>query len=316
MKKFVIAGLLIVSSNTFAVTFFTIGTGGVTGSYFPMGTVICRWLNTQTHETNLHCNVQTGGSVTNINNLKTEKIAFGFAQSDVIYQAYHGTKRFEGQPYPNLRSIMAIYPEMMALVVDKRAGIKTLTDIKGKKINVGNLGSGHEVTTRDIFQEVGLLQADLKLASHFKDEACPSALNNQLIEGYFYMGGHPTANIRMAANLTKIDLIPISGNAIDNMIAKYPYYIKGVIPSQLYQGINEDIPSIGVKAVLVTSVNASNKEVRLILKTVLDNFAYLKHIHPLLRQRAVTKENLLEGLSVPLHPAAHKYYQEVGLLKE
>jgi len=307
--------MLILSNSTFAIDFFTIGTGGVTGSYFPMGTVICRWINAVTNETNLHCNVQTGGSVTNINNIKNNNIAFGLAQSDAVHQAYHGTKRFEGKAYKELRSVMAIYPEMMALVVNKSAGIKTLRDIKGKAINLGEPGSGHEVTTMDIFREVGLFKEDLKWAGDLKGDDCPKKLGKNEIDGYFYMVGHPTANIRLAADSTKIDLVPITGNAINRMIEKYPYYIKDIIPGGLYDGVNKDVLSIGVKAVLVTSAAASEKTVRLILETVLDNFSYLKHFHPLLRQRAVTKESLLEGLSAPLHPAAKKYYQEVGLLK-
>ncbi|MDM8557796.1 TAXI family TRAP transporter solute-binding subunit [Candidatus Parabeggiatoa sp. HSG14] len=320
MKKWLVAGLVFVfSTNVFATDFFTIGTGGITGLYFPMGVVICRWVNTQTPETNLHCTVEaTDGSVANINQIKEGTIAFGLAQSDVIYQLYRGINRFKGKAYKNLRSVMAIYPEVLTLVVNKNAGISVLQDIKGKRINVGNPGSGTEVITTATFNEAGFSKQDLALAAAFSLTECPTALQKGQIDGYFFMVGHPTANIRIANSLTAIDIIPLENKVISQMVKKFPYLIKGTIPWGLYEGIDEKVvQSIGVKATLVTSVDTSDELVRLVVKTILDNFEYLKYVNPLLRQEAVTKKGLTEGrFSAPLHPAAKKYYQEMGLLEE
>lgn len=315
MKKFLVMGMaLALSTRALAVDIFTIGTGGVTGSYFPMGNAICRAMNKQVKETELYCNVEsTGGSVININNIESGKTEFGFAQSDVVYQAYHGTKQFEGQAYKELRSVMAIYPEVLALVVNKAAGIKTLQDIRGKRINIGNPGSGNEATVMALFNQVGFSKMDLALAGVLKAQDCPDALKNQQIDGYFYMVGHPSANIGVAAESVNMELVPLESESINGMIEHYPYYIKGVIPGGLYPGVDSDVPSIGVKAVLVTAKDASDKTVRLIVKTVLDNFNYFKAVHPLLEQKVVTKENLLVDLSAPLHPAAAAYYREIGL---
>jgi hypothetical protein len=317
MKKIlVICMALALSTSALAVDIFTIGTGGVTGSYFPMGNAICRAMNKQLKETELYCNVEsTGGSVININNIESGKTEFGFAQSDVVYQAYHGTKQFEGQAYKELRSVMAIYPEVLALVVNKTAGIKTLQDIRGKRINIGNPGSGNEATVMELFNQVGLGKTDLALAGVLKAQDCPDALKDQQIDGYFYMVGHPSANIGIAAESVNIELVPLESESINGMIEHYPYYLKSIIPGGLYPGVESDVPSIGVKAVLVTAEETSDKAVRLIIKTVLDNFNYFKTVHPLLGQKAVTRENLLVGLSAPLHPAAAAYYREVGLLK-
>jgi uncharacterized protein len=319
MKKWFVAGLIFVfSPGVFATDFFTIGTGGITGSYFPMGVVICRWVNTETPETNLHCTVEmTDGSVANLNHLKEGTIAFALVQSDVIYQSYRGINRFEGKPYKKLRSVMAIYPEVLTLIVKKNAGITTLQDIKGKRINMGNPGSGSEVVTMNMLREAGLSKQDLALATTFSSTECPTALQKNQIDGYFFMVGHPTANISIAASLTAIDIIPLENQLIKQIVQKYPYYIKGTIPWGLYESVDEKvIQSIGVKATLVTSADVPDKWVRLIVKTILDNFVYLKHIHPLLQQDAVTKKGLTEGrFSAPLHPAAKKYYEEIGLLE-
>lgn len=319
MKKFLILGAaaLAFSTPATAVDFFTIGTGGVTGSYFPMGVIICQKVNAQIEQTGLYCSAEsTGGSATNIENIKTRRVVFGFAQSDVVYQAYHGLKKFEGKPYRELRSVMAIYPEVLSLVVNKNAGINQLQDIRGKRINVGNPGSGNEITALALFEEAGLTKGELALAGTLKAPECPEALKEQQIDGYFYMVGHPSANINIASQLTGIDLVPIAGEVIDKMIRHYPYYIKATIPGDTYSGVNRDVPSVGVKAVLVTSEEVSDEVVQLILKVVLDNFSELKAHHPLLAQDAVTKENLLVGLNAPLHPGAEKYYREVGLLKK
>jgi len=318
MKKWLVALVFVFSTNVFATDFFTIGTGGITGSYFPMGVIICRWVNTQTPETDLHCTVEsTAGSVTNINRIKEGTIAFSLAQSDVIYQSYRGINRFDGKPDKKLRSVMAIYPEVLTLVVNKNAGISTLQDIKDKRINVGNPGSGSEMITMDMFREAGLSKQDLALAGTLSSTECPTALQKGQIDGYFFMVGHPSANIRMANALSAIDIIPLESKLINQMVKKIPYFNKGIIPWGLYEGVDEKtIQSIGVKATLVTSVDVPDKWVRLVIKTILDNFEYLKHIHPLLRQDAVTKKGLTEGrFSAPLHPAAKKYYQEIGLLE-
>lgn len=317
MKKWLVAGLISVfSTSVFATDFFTIGTGEITSSDFPMGVVICRWVNTQTPETNLHCTVEaTDGSVANINHIKDGTMAFGFAQSDVIYQSYRGINRFKGKPYKKLRSVMTIFPKVLTLVVNKNAGISTVQDIKGKRINVGHSGSDSETITMDMFREAGLSKQDLALVTTLSTTECPTALQAGHIDGYFFMVGHPTANIRMATDLTAINIIPLENKLRNQMVNKFPYYSQETIPWGLYDGVNEAIQSIGVKATLVTSVDVPDKWVRLVVKTIVDNFVYLKHIHPLLQQDAVTKKGLTEGrFSAPLHPAAKKYYMERGIL--
>ncbi|MCV6636931.1 TAXI family TRAP transporter solute-binding subunit [Candidatus Albibeggiatoa sp. nov. NOAA] len=316
LKTKLATGLLALglSFNTHAINFFSIGTGGVTGTYYPTGGAICRLVNKHKSETKMHCSVEsTGGSVYNINTIKNGELDFGIAQSDVVYQAYNGAGKFDKKPYTDIRSVMAIYPELLALVVSKASGINTLENIEGKKINLGNPGSGNEATADILLAESDMSRDDLALAGVLKAQECPTALRDKKIDGYFYMVGHPTSNIQDAANSVDIQLIPIDGAAADSMIQKYPYFAKGIIPAGIYKNVNEDVHSVGVKAVLVTKKNTKDETVELVLRTILNEFENFKRLHP--AYKTITKESLLEGLSAPLHPAAKKVYQEMDLMK-
>jgi TRAP transporter TAXI family solute receptor len=311
-----VAALLIFSFslNAQAINFFSIGTGGVTGTYYPTGGAICRLVNKHKKDTKMHCSVEsTGGSVYNINTIKNGELEFGIAQSDVVHQAYQGTGKFEGKPYNELRTVMAIYPELLAFVVSQASGIESLEDMMGKKINLGNPGSGNEATADILLAEIGMSRDDLALAGVLKAQECPTALRDKKIDGYFYMVGHPTSNIQDAANSVDIRLIPIDDTSANAIIKQYRYFAKGVIPGGIYKNVDKDTPSIGVKAVLVTTKDTENKTVELILTTILDEFENFKRLHP--AYKMITKESLLEGLSAPLHPAAKNVFQKANLIK-
>lgn len=306
---------LLISQTAAAVEVFTIYGGAFTGTYFPMSVVICNPINEQVKSTELFCNVEfSGGSVDNIASLTNNNYAFAMVQSDVVYQAYRGEERFTGKPHPQLRSIMAIYPEVLSLVVNQKAKIKTLQDLKGKRISIGKPGSGTYFTVNNLFAEMNLSLSDL-VESPLNAEESVNALKEEKIDGYFFMAGHPNVNVETASRMVNIDIIPLEDKLIENLTKKHPYYLKGEVPGRSYERFQKAVPTIGVKAVLVTSADAPDKIVELIIKTVLDNFWLFKRRHPLLAQKAVTEENLLEGLGAPLHPAAEKYYKQVGLLK-
>ncbi|DAB34047.1 MAG TPA: C4-dicarboxylate ABC transporter substrate-binding protein [Sulfurospirillum sp. UBA12182] len=306
-----LAGAL--SIPAMAAEFITIGTGGVTGTYYPTGGAVCRLVNKLKKETGIRCSVEsTGGSVYNINTIRAGELDFGIAQSDTISQALNGKVAFEGNPYTGIRSVIAIYPELLALVVRADTGIKQLTDIKGKKINVDIPGSGTRVTAEIVMDAVGLSTKDLALVSELKSTEGPNMLKDKKIDGYFGVFGHPTANIKDAANSTDAFIVPIEGAKVDELIAKYPYYAKGVISGTFYKGITNDTPSIGVKAVLVTSDKVSEKAVYTVTKAILDNFEDFKSLHP--AYKTITKKSLLEGLTASQHPGAIKAFKEAGLL--
>ena len=168
----------------FATEFITIGTGGVTGTYYPTGGAICRLVNKMKKETKIRCSVEsTGGSVYNINTIKNKELDFGIAQSDVVYQASRGNGKFKGKKVSKLRSVMAIYPELLALVTRKDSNIYKLSDIKGKRINLGNPGSGNEATALTLFDLSDIKKSSLKFAGALKAAEITNALRDNKIDG-------------------------------------------------------------------------------------------------------------------------------------
>ncbi|MBU3015783.1 TAXI family TRAP transporter solute-binding subunit [Poseidonibacter lekithochrous] len=309
-KTSILTALIIPS---FSAEFVTIGTGGVTGTYYPTGGAICRLVNKYKKETKIRCSVEsTAGSVYNINTIKNGNLDFGIAQSDVVYQASKGTGDFKGNSIKKLKSVMAIYPELLTLVTRKDANINNITDIKGKRINLGNPGSGNEATTLTLFEASGIKKEDLEFAGTLKASEMPDALKENKIDGYFYMVGHPTANIKDATNSVDARITPLNGPNIDALIKKYPYFAKADVPAGMYKGNPNDIPTFGVKAVLITSDDVSEKAVYTMVKAILENFDKFKKLHPAYSN--ITKQSLLEGLSAPLHEGAKRYFKEAGLL--
>jgi uncharacterized protein len=314
MKKIATATLVgLLSIPAFSAEFITIGTGGVTGTYYPTGGAICRLVNQYKKETKIRCSVEsTGGSVYNINTIKNGELDFGIAQSDVVYQASKGEGKFAGNAVPKLKSVMAIYPELLTLVTRKDANINKLIDVKGKRINLGNPGSGNEATALTLFSESGIKKDDLAFAGALKASEMPDALRDNKIDGYFYMVGHPTANIKDASTSVDVKITPIDGANVDTLIKKYPYFAKADVPGGIYKGNDEPTPTFGVKAVLVTSDDVSVNAVYTVVKAILENFDDFKKLHPAYSN--ITKKSLLDGLSAPLHEGAKKYFQEAGLL--
>jgi len=315
MKK-LFSGFLggaLLATSALAYQYITIGTGGVTGVYYPTGGAICRMMNKVKKNTGIKCSVEsTGGSVYNINNIKNGELDFGIAQSDVVYQAANGTGKFKGKAYKDLRVVMSIHPELLTFVVRKDSGIKKLTDIEHKRINIGNPGSGNEASVNLLFSQPSLKNI------HFNKEGlkaaeCPNALKDKKIDGYFYMVGHPTANIKDAANSTAIDLINLDGPAAQKLVKEKSYYAFGTIPAGMYKGVNHDTKTYGVKAVLVTNNKMSNQAVYAMVKSILDNFNKFKRLHPAYKH--LTKKDLLKGFDHKImHPGAVKAFKEAGLL--
>ncbi len=221
-------------------------------------------------------------------------------------------KKFENKPVKKLRSVMAIYPELFTLVTRKEAGIKGIMDVKGKRINLGNPGSGNEATALALFKKLGIKKSDLGFAGVLKAGEAPDALRDNKIDGYFYMVGHPTANIKDASNSVNVAITPISGAKIDSFVKENPYFAQADVPAGLYKGVDTPVPTFGVKAVLVTSTDVSDKAVYTLVKSILENFDAFKKLHPAYAN--ITKESLLDGLSAPQHEGAKKYFKEAGLL--
>jgi TRAP transporter TAXI family solute receptor len=313
MKKVLLSSALI-ASTMFGYEFVTIGTGGVTGVYYPTGGAICKMMNKNKKETGIKCSVEsTGGSVYNVNNIKNGELDFGMVQSDVVYQAYNGEGKFDGKAYKGLRTVMSIHPELLTFIVRKDSGIKSIYDMKGKTVSIGNPGSGQRATVELLVSKSPKLSLDGVNVEGLKAAESPNALKDKKIDGYFYVVGHPTANFKDAANSTEVDFISINCPTAKKLVAQKPYYAFGTIPAGMYKGVDHDTETFGVKAVLATSSNESNKAVHALVKSVLDNFDKFKKLHPAYKH--LTKEDLLKGLAAPMHPGATAAFKEAGLIK-
>jgi len=214
--------------------FVTIGTGGVTGVYYAVGGAICRLVNKDRAKTGIRCSVEsTGGSVYNVNTIKAGELDFGMAQSDVGYQAYNGTGSFK-EADKDLRSVFSVHPEPFTLVARKEAGITKFTDLKGKRVNVGNPGSGTRSAMDELLAAEGMKVSDFALASELKADEHGPALCDNKIDAFFYGVGHPSANIQDPTTTCGARLVPIADAAVDALVAKHSYYAKVTIPGGIY----------------------------------------------------------------------------------
>ncbi|HAK45597.1 MAG TPA: C4-dicarboxylate ABC transporter substrate-binding protein [Spirochaeta sp.] len=298
-------------------TFVTIGTGGVTGVYYPTGGAISRMINAKYDEYGIKATVEsTGGSVYNINAVLSGDLDFGVAQSDRQFQAVNGTAEWaDAGPQKDLRAVFSIHPESITLIASMNSGINSVADLKGKRVNIGNPGSGQLQNSKDVLAAAGLTDADIQ-AEGVKAVEAPGLLNDERIDAFFYTVGHPNGNIKEAtAGRVKVMIVPIDGTVADNMTSKYPYYAKSLIPVKEYPMSENtaDIPSVGVKATFVTNASVSDDVVYAMTKEVFDNFDDFKKLHP--AYQVLTKESMLKGLSAPIHPGALKYYEEAGLVQ-
>ena len=298
-------------------TFVTIGTGGVTGIYYPTGGAISRMVNKKFDEYRIKATVEsTGGSVFNINAVLNGDLEFGVVQSDRQYQAYNGLAEWsESGRQTDLRSAFSVHPESITVIASEKSGIREIKELKGEKVNLGNPGSGQLQNSKDVLKAVGLTEVDLS-AEYVKAVEAPGLLQDERIDAFFYTVGHPNGNIKEATSgRIKVFIVPIKGPDIDKMLKRYPYYAKSTIPHSFYPSAlnTEDIETVGVKATFVTSKNVDEDIVYAVTKEVFENFEDFKSLHP--AYQVLTKENMLEGLSAPIHKGALKYYKEVGLDK-
>ena len=310
-------GLYLVGCGAKETRFVTIGTGGVTGLYYPTGGAISRMLNKKFKQFKIKATVEsTSGSVFNINAVLQGDMEFGIAQSDRQYQAYHGLAEWaEAGPQTDLRAVFSLHAEPITLVVSEQSGIRDIEDLRSKRINLGNPGSGQLQNSKDVLTAAGLSDQDV-LAEYVKAVEAPGLLQDERLDGFFYTVGHPNGNIKEATSgRIKVFIVPIRGQRIDKMVEDCPYYAKAVIPRSFYpRALNsDDIETIGVKATFVTSRDIDEDLVYALARLVFENLEEFKKLHPAYKQ--LTRENMLRGLTAPVHRGALRYYREAGLDK-
>src|SRR5512138_1574055 len=274
--------LAMTAAATAQQKFVTIGTGGVTGVYYAVGGAICRLVNKDRPKHGLRCSVEsTGGSVYNVNTIKSGELDFGMAQSDVQYQDYNATGPFK-EADKDLRAVMSVHPEPFTVVARKEANIKTFADFKGKRFNVGNPGSGTRASLEELLAAMGWKLSDFALASELKADEHGPALCDGKIDGFFYGVGHPSANIQDPTTSCGAKLVSLTGPAVDKLITEKPYYAKATIPGGLYPNNPDVTTTYGVLATVVTSAKTPPDVVYQVVKAVFDNFDEFKKLHPAL----------------------------------
>jgi TRAP transporter TAXI family solute receptor len=310
---FTIVGTLGAAPAQAQQKFVTIGTGGVTGVYYAAGGAICRLINKDRAKHGIRCSVEsTGGSVYNLNTIRGGELDFGVAQSDWQFHAYNGSSTFkDAGPNKDLRAVFSIHPEPFTVVARKEAGVTKFEDLKGKRFNVGNPGSGTRASMESLLTSMGWKLSDFALASELKADEHGAALCDNKIDGFFYGVGHPAANIQDPVTTCGAKLVPLTGPAVDKIVSGAPYYAKVNIPGGMYAGNPNPTPTYGVLATFVASTKTPDATVYELVKAVFENFDDFKKLHPAFANLD-PKDMIKNGNSAPLHPGAAKYYKEKG----
>lgn len=292
--------------------FITIGTGGQTGVYYVVGQSICRLVNRGAADHGLKCTApSTGGSIANINAIKAGDMDMGVAQSDWQFHAYNGTSKFEGQQFGDLRAVFSVHGEPFTVIARADSGIESFADLKGKRVNVGNPGSGQRATMEVVLSALGWSMDDFALASELKPAEQSAALGDNKVDAIIYTVGHPNGSIQEATSTVEAKLVDVTGPEIEKLISENAYYAAAKIPGGMYAGNDADATTFGVKATFVTSASVDDDVVYNVVKAVFDNFDRFKGLHPAFAN--LTEEEMISGgLSAPLHPGAEKYYKERG----
>ncbi|SUV53333.1 TAXI family TRAP transporter solute-binding subunit [Bordetella parapertussis] len=296
-----------------AQQFFRIGTGGTAGTYYPVGGMIANSISQPGKL--IATAVASNGSVANINGILGGSLEAGFTQSDVAYWAYSGTGTFDGKPKAqDLRLIATLYPESIHLVARKGSGIKTVADLRGKRVSMDEPGSGTLVDVRLILGAFGMTDKDIK-AEYLKPNQAGDKLKDGGLDAFFFVGGVPAGAIsELASSGAGIELVPIVGPEIDKLRSQQEFFTPDTIAANTYQNVGE-VKTISVNAQLVTSAKLPEQTVYDIVKALYSDATRKTLDNGHAKGKLITKENAVKGAGIPFHAGAEKYYKEVGLLK-
>ena len=296
-----------------AQQFFRIGTGGTAGTYYPVGGMIA---NAISQPGKIVATAQaTNGSVANVNGIAGGAMESGFSQADVATWAQKGTGIYEGKPnVPGLRLIANLYPESVHVVVRKGAGIKSVADLKGKRVALDEPGSGTLVNARAILAAYGVKESDIK-PEYIKPNQAGDKLKDGALDAFFFTGGAPAGAIaELASAGGGIDILPITGKEADALRASSPFFAPDVIPADTYRGVGE-VKTLAVGAQWVTSDKADANTVYEITKALFSEAAQKQLAAGHAKGKFITKENAVKGAGIPFHPGAERFYKEAGVLK-
>ena len=286
--------------------FLNIGTGGMAGTYYPIGSAIAEILNQEIP--GMSANAQsTGASVVNINMLGDGSLDLATVQNDIAYYAEHGTEMFVDKQVTGLKGIASLYPETCQFVTLRSSGIKSLAELKGKRVAVGAVGSGVEANARQILAAYGITYDDID-AQFLSFAEGARALKDGSVDVAVLTAGYPTASVQDIAAQNQIRLLPIEENIADGLIAKYPFYTKAVIPAGTYAGFDEDVAGLSVMAMLVAGPNVNTDLGYTVTKAIFGNLDRLQAAHAVGKQ--ITRDTVKNGMSLPMNEGAEQYFNE------
>lgn len=308
-------GLGLPSASEAQQQFTTIGTGGVTGVYYPTGGAICRLLNQGRSEHGIRCSAEsTAGSIFNLNALRDGELDFGVVQSDWQYHSFNGSSRFEEQgPHEDLRAVFSLHPEPFTVVVRNEVAATSFDEIQGLRVNIGNPGSGQRGTAERLMDAYGWSTDVFAQATELPSREQAAALCDDRIDVILFTVGHPSGAIQEPIATCGARLINVTGDVVDTLVDDNPYYFHATLPAGMYPGMDADVSTFGVGATLVSSASVDDEVVYQLTRAVFENFETFTGLHPAF---AVLDPATMvsSGLSAPLHPGAERYYREVGMI--
>jgi TRAP transporter TAXI family solute receptor len=318
MKKLLIAILVtalmlaaVLTGCTTGKTNLIMATGGTSGTYYSFGGAICQIFNTKLENMNVTAQ-STGASKENIRLVGSKEAELAIVQNDVMDYAYEGIELFEGEKVQNIRTVAVLYPEIIQIVVSPDSGINSVADMKGKRISVGDAGSGVEANARQILAAYGMTFNDIQ-ASHLSFSESASAFKDKQLDGFFVTAGSPNPAIQEITAMQAVKILSIDDATADKLIEKYPFYTKYTIAKDTYKDMGDDANTLAVMATLIAGSELSEDTVYNLTKALFENQAELGNAHA--KGKEMSLEGAVNGVSVPFHPGAEKYYKEKGILK-
>lgn len=312
----VVFGLITAAATAHAGSrFITIGTGGVTGVYYPTGGAICRFVNRDRDRHGMRCSTEsTPGSIFNLNAMRNGDLDFAIVQTDWLNAARTGSEVFaDAQPHEELRTIFSLHPEAFTVVARADSDITQFSDLPGKRVNVGVPGSGQRANMQALMDLLGWGPDTFRVAAELRPAAMPRSLCDGNLDAFVYMVGHPSGAITEAAVTCDVRLIEVSGAEVDDLITGQPFYERTTIPGGMYRGNPDDVETFSVGAALVASSEMEADTVYELVRGVFDNFERFRSTHPSLG-RLERRDMLPDEHLAPLHEGARRYFEEVGMI--
>jgi len=285
-----------------------LATGGTSGTYYPFGGAMAQIWNKNIPGMNVTAQ-STGASKENIRLVGKGEADLAIVQNDVMDYAFNGVELFSGEKVEGFRTIATLYPEIVQIVVSPDSGIGSVADMKGKRISVGDAGSGVEANAKQILEAYGLSFSDLK-AAHLSFKESAAGVKDKQLDGFFVTAGVPNAAIQELSALAPVKIISIDAAAADKLMGKYKFYTKVSIPAATYNGMGADASTVAVKATLIVRKDLSEKVVYDLTKTLFEKQADLALAHA--KGKDLSLSSAVQGASIDFHPGALKYYKEKG----